>query len=420
MILRTIFFLIIALVCVNCSQKIHSTFANSEHVVMRSSQARDLPPDGTSPCNDPLNFAPDPRYPDHTPGIPVQVNVHFMDVGDGVHNLNKEQARVFAMQMIEKCNAKLRQNAKMLLPPGNDIPVIPAPWYFVLTPDPSKPGHDGIYFNYDPDLFYYIHGKNSNRTSRDVITKYAVRPDSVINIFMMPHHPDSVKSPTYKAVGTGIMLSSGIKMAQVFTPSLSPESCVGLLNHEIGHALGLSHTWGGNDGCDDTPKHDNCWYYTDTPPCDSLVSNNLMDYNAWQVAITPCQIGRVMRNVANLSSRVRKFVRADWCTYDSSKSITIQDSIHWQAPKDLSGDIVIADGGILQISCRVSLPQGARIVVSPNARLILNGCHIHNACGGLWEGIEIQQKGKVHGIVEINGNPKIEHVVHALDLVDDK
>jgi hypothetical protein len=302
----------------------------------------------------------------------------------------------------------------MHLPLNNSTPMLPVPWYYVLTPDPAIPGHDGIYFNHDPDLYYYRHGKNTNRTSRDVINKYAVRSDSVINIFLMPHHPDSVRSPTYRAVGTGIMLGSGIKVAQVFTPDLSPESCVGLLNHEIGHALGLSHTWGGNDGCDDTPKHDNCWYYTETPPCDSLVSNNMMDYNAWQAAVTPCQIGRVLRNVANPDSRVRKFVRNDWCTYDPAKTITITDSIHWNAPKDLSGDIVIADGGILQLSCRLSLPLGARIVVAPAGRLILDGCQIHNACGDQWQGIEIQERGKEHGVVEIIESPRIENVEHAV------
>ena len=343
-----------------------------------------------------------------------------MDIGDGVHNLNKEQGRVFANQMLDLCNSKLRANAKMHLPLNNTTPVLPVPWYFVLAPDPSIPGHDGIYFNYDTALFYYRHGKNSNRTSRDVINKYAIRPDSVINIFLMPHHPDSVERPDYRAVGTGIMLSSGIKVAQVFTPDLSPESCVGLLNHEIGHALGLSHTWGGNDGCDDTPKHDNCWYYTSEPPCDSLVSNNMMDYNAWQAALTPCQIGRVIRNIANPSSRIRKFVRADWCRYDPEMAITIRDSVHWTIPKDLAGDIIIVDGGTLQLSCRVSLPKGGRIVVSPNARLILEDCQIHNACGDQWEGIEIQERGKEHGIVEIIGSPMIENAVHTLDLSSNK
>jgi hypothetical protein len=278
-----------------CSKKVTSAFLATEDVAIRSVAPQEEGPT-VNPCNDPLAFAPNPLYPDHTPGLPVQVNMHFMDIGDGVHNLNKEQARAFAISVVESCNAKLKTNAKMYLPPGNNTPVLSVPWYLALSPDPSISGHDGIYFHYDTALYYYRHGKNTNRSSRDVVNKYALRTDSVINIFMMPHPPDSVGRPTYKAVGTGISLGSSIKVAQVFTPSLSPESCVGLLNHEIGHALGLSHTWGGNDGCDDTPKHDNCWYYTDEPPCDSLVSNNMMDYNAWQAALTPCQIGRVMRN----------------------------------------------------------------------------------------------------------------------------
>jgi hypothetical protein len=296
-----------------------------------------------------------------------------MDAGEGVHNLSRERARAFTMEMIEKCNAKLRQNSKMHLPLRNNTPVLPVPWYYVLAPDPAIPGHEGIYFDHDTALYFYRHGKNSNRTSRDVVNKYGVNTDSVINIFMMPHHPDSVGRPDYRAVGTGIVLGSSLKIAQVFTPDLIPESCVGLLNHEIGHGLGLSHTWGGNDGCEDTPNHTNCWYYTDTPPCDSLVSNNLMDYNAWQVSVTPCQIGRV-------------------------------------------GDVVIADGGVLQLSCRLSLATGARIIVSPAGRLILDDCHLHNACGDQWEGIEILRRGKSFGIVEVLGNPQIENVVHAVEL----
>jgi hypothetical protein len=367
-------------------------------------------------CNDPLDYAPDLAYPDHTPPIAIRVNVHFTDVGDGVHNLNEAQARQFTHEMLEKCNARLKQNSKMHLPLRNETPVLPVPWYYVLTPDPNIPGHDGIYFDHDTALYYYRHGKNTNRTSRDVINKFAVNPDSVINIFLMPHHPDSVRSATYRAVGTGIMLGSSLKIAQVFKPGLSPESCVGLLNHEIGHGLGLSHTWGGNDGCDDTPNHTNCWYYTDTPPCDSLVSNNMMDYNAWQIAVTPCQIGRVMRNIANPSSRIRKFARPDWCVYDPEKTITVVDSVHWKAPKDLSSDILIADGAVLRLSCRLSMAPGARFIVSPRGKLILDDCHLHNSCGEQWEGIEIVRRGKSSGIVEVFGNPQIENVVNAVEL----
>ncbi len=62
----------------------------------------------------------------------------------------------------------------------------------------------------------------------------------------------------------------------------------GVLNHEIGHTLGLHHTWNSSDdifydnNCSDTPINDNCWNLDeDDDECDEImeVSNNVMDYN---------------------------------------------------------------------------------------------------------------------------------------------
>ncbi|MBT8219313.1 MAG: hypothetical protein KJP00_05800 [Bacteroidia bacterium] len=85
----------------------------------------------------------------------------------------------------------------------------------------------------------------------------------------------------------------------------------GLVSHEIGHNLGLRHTWNQDDGCSDTPqnayhlegnpKNFQCW--NDNEPrgfrCDETFecSNNLMDYNAHQNALTQCQLQKIYANI---------------------------------------------------------------------------------------------------------------------------
>jgi hypothetical protein len=135
-----------------------------------------------------------------------------------------------------------------------------------------------------------------------------------------------------------------------------------------------------------------------------------MDYNAMQHAWTPCQIGKVHRNLSNLRHRARKFLQANWCELHEDRHIFIRDTIVWAGAKDLEGHLTIEDGGSLTIKCRVSLPKDAKLTIKPGGTLTLDNGHLHNACGDQWQGIEIQQLGKKKGRVVYIGEPKVEDV----------
>jgi hypothetical protein len=301
-------------------------------------------------------------------------------------------------------NLELSKNEKMFLPPGNNTPVIPIPYRYVLTPDPTRPNDTGIYEHIDDTLCYVVKtGRDRNISDKRMIKKYAVNPDTVLNVFVVTHHLDSVGSKTYKADGSGISLGSSVKIFARWNTSPSPYNYRGVFNHEIGHSLGLAHTWGGHDGCDDTPAHSNCYNRSETPPCDSFYSNNMMDYNHWSIALTPCQIGKVLMNMANLNSLQRNILIPNWCELDTSASIIVRDSVRWRASADVSGNIIIERGGRLEIACRLSLPKNATITVREGGTLVLlPTARLHNACGDQWGGIIVETLGKKKaGVIQI-------------------
>ena len=398
-----------------CTPKVHTALLSDSEIIYRSVE----PGEETkrNSCRDALAYAPDTANPSHQFVQEIRVNFHIMDSDTGVNNFGLEAGRAFVHSVLKECNHRLQNNIKMLLPPGNNTPVLPASFQMVLAPDPSIPGDDGIYFQNDEELYYYIHGRNTNRTSREVIKKHAIQPETVVNVFLQPHHPDSLDRPDYNPTGVGIMLGTSIKISQIFSRNPPPLSCVGLLTHEMGHVFGLSHTWRGSDGCDDTPAHSNCWDYTKTAPCDTFVSNNLMDYNKWQWALTPCQIGRVHRNISDPKGRVRNFVNHQWCTYDPTSPVVVKDDVVWEAAKDVKSDILIEEGASLEVRCRLSLPKGAKIIVAPGARLILNDCELGNTCGDQWHGIVVRSTKSRRGTVEVIGSPAISDVTHNINLI---
>ena len=389
----------------SCSPKIHVKTATADDVVIQPRSTKENAV--KSGCYDPLAYVEHPvlmrmKY--------VKLNIHFMNSSDGTYMMPESDVLQYAKDWVAATNSNLGNNMKMFLPRGNNTPVLPIPYRYVLTGDPNIPGDQGVYYHVDDTLCYAVKtGRDRNISDKRVIKKYAVNPDSVLNIFILTHQLDSIKSKTYKPDGSGISLGSSLKIFGRWFEKPSVWDYRGIFNHEVGHSLGLSHTWGGQDGCDDTPPHPNCWNVSDKPPCDSLYSNNMMDYNAHEAALTPCQIGKVLLNMSNLNSIQRNILQPRWCTLDTSATIIISDSVRWRGSSDLEGNVMVKRGGRLEINCRVSLPENATITVESGGTLVIlpNG-HLHNSCNSTWGGIRLVTIKKETGKIIVNEGGRIE------------
>ena len=393
-----------------CSPKMIVRPATADDIVLLP---RSTPSDKTSPCYAPLSYV---AHPELIRMKYIRVNIHFMNSTDGRYNMPEEETAAYARDWMFAANDNLNKNMKMFLPHGNETPVIPIPYRYVISPDPSVPGDDGVYYHIDDELCYAVKtGRERNISDMRVIEKYAIRDDSVMNIFLQTHQLDSIKSPTYRPDASGISLGSSVKIFGRWHERPNVWGLRGITNHEIAHSLGLAHTWGGHDGCDDTPAHPNCWNITETPPCDSLYSNNMMDYNAHMGALTPCQIGKILMNMTRLGSIQRNVLEPRWCVLDTSATITISDSVRWEGSADLEGNVIIAAGGILEIGCRVSMPEGATIKIFPGGKLIiLSAGKLHNSCNGTWGGIELVKEGKHIGSLSVMEGGLIENTPQPL------
>jgi len=371
-------------------------------------------------CTDQLNYIPDPEFPNHMPSRQVKVNFHFMYDKNGKNNIAKKNAPEYIEGLLWNLNNRIKKNVKMHLPLNNSNPALYPGYQYVLSPDPKRPNDTGIYYHYDDDLYWFVNkGKTRNDYDKRAFEKYGVLKDEVLNVFVMPHHPDSIASKTYRNQLCGIAFPSQnwtkiagsyatlkdtlIKNGKPFIRS--GWFCHGVYNHELGHVLGLHHTWGGNDGCDDTPNHTNCYSAGQGKGnCRENWSNNVMDYNTHQNSWSPCQIGLVQRNFANKKSSQRKILIPTWCKLDDENPVMIEKNIVWNGARDLESHIIIQPGRTLTINCRVSLPSMAQIIVKQGATLILDGATIENDCGDQWDGIKVWGRGKNKGkVVMLNG-----------------
>jgi hypothetical protein len=230
--------------------------------------------------------------------------------------------------LVDRMNYYYQNNIKMALPDGgglNNTPVNDIDIQFVLS---------GVYFQ-NMSATYVNESVNKSTINRDL----GVNQVEEINVFMINDNSigaDGVASciggsacndPLYNP--TNPNPRSYGKAIKIFTDyhnylssgTSSKNFIAKVLNHEIGHVLSLYHAWGEGantpDYCDDTPYNNNCWAQgaIHLPPktwfqpcttgvscCDQIseISNNFMDYNNVQQAVTPCQINRMHNDLDNV------------------------------------------------------------------------------------------------------------------------
>ncbi len=353
-----------------------------------------------SECNDFHNYIPD----SHTPMKYVQVNFHFMQMDDidnplnfaedwdGVNTANPMTGDIAANQIVDAANGRLSSNGAQTMPPGNSTPTLDRKFRLVLK---------GVYYHADSD---YWDQQNLSILS----STFGINIAEEINVFMVGSNELATGQNSAILGGSVCQLEGVWNHYHLNLGTSDPNNWLWInafsLLHEIGHCLTLSHTERYNSGpccdtcddsCSDTPtRGEIIANFGFDPCCDTgnsgqFCDNNLLGYSQSGDGLTPQQLGRVHYDLTH--GHIEHLDKSTYCMRDETQTETILSGeiLEWHNVRIMRGDLVLEPNSKLSIYCTVYMPEDAKIIVKPGAKLYVIGGTITNRCSGLWAGIEV-------------------------------
>lgn len=224
----------------------------------------------------------------------------------------------------------------------------------------------------------------------------------------------------------------------VFNDGSSSSVPSGTIDHELGHCLGLYHTYQAGC-CPETNDMTNSEYMSDvfdvswknycTPPANTACyhlggwnwdpydhttnpysTNNLMGGCLYMGYVSPMQMGKMHRTLS--TSNVRKYIKET--TSEPNYPLIVNNNETWDFDIQMYQDIVVKPGATLTIRCMVGMANNGRIIVERGARLIVDGGEI-NAWGTSWEGIQVWGTSNQSQHINPNGLSTYQGVVKVIN-----
>ncbi|MCF8424671.1 MAG: zinc-dependent metalloprotease [Bacteroidia bacterium] len=212
----------------------------------------------------------------------------------------------------------------------------------------------------------------------------------------------------------------------------------GTIDHELGHCLGLYHTYQ-NGCCPETNDMTNPEYMSDvfdvswnnycSPPANRACyhqggwnwdpydhvtnpysTNNLMGACLYMGYVSPMQMGKMHRTLS--TSNVRKYVKE--VTSAANYPLVVNNNETWDFDIQMYQDIVVKTGATLTIRCVVGMANNGRIIVERGGRLIVDGGEI-NAWGPSWSGIQVWGTSNQPQRINANGLSTYQGIVKIIN-----
>lgn len=380
-----------------------SSFSFSQFLCYTAEDTSPQPHFFSGECGIQANYTP--IISSQTPIVTVRIAFHVFQKSDGTGNFQNNPTDIaFLHNIINNANMRyanldvLNMGTSPYIQDSRIRLVLEKIYFHPNTTDWTVPGYNGI-----STFTKYVVNDYDN---------YGLTDDDKYNVqhILISGNPTGGGGSSWSSIGNpGIGTQGYILEVGWYNHYLTHGVAhyhwgpVSNLIHELGHAFGMFHNFHTT-----TPNNDQCDECTDNDPVGlscpiRASSNNYMDYfpggynsSNPEPGFSQCQLSQAHYYLSGGAGTISQTVLKDYCISTPSKTIEINGIYTWNSHKKLRGDLIINPGSSLTVKCKLHMPENAKLIIKPGAKVIIDGGEITNECGNLWQGIEVWGTSNQH------------------------